>query len=197
MTKIITCGKCDKIFWCLFLAYFLISFISFLCHPKFPGYNENSNSNLKEYALLRPCLIYFGQLLMFLYEIIYNKITHFEIDNSSNYKEENKSNQNKKIIIFGVICVLLLLIDTYKILILLFFTKFSFLSYITLNKCWTFVFLFLILVNTYYLKININIHQKLAIFIFIILGLASLIIGMIFKYLFNYLYPLLKHLLLY
>ena len=64
---------------------------------------------------------------------------------------------------------------------LLFFTKFSFLTYIALNKGWTFVFLFLILVNTYYLKINIYIHQKLAIFIVIILGFVSLIIGMIFK----------------
>lgn len=64
---------------------------------------------------------------------------------------------------------------------LLFLKKYSLLSYITLNKGWIFVFLFLILVNTYYLKINIYIHQKLAIFIFIILGFASLIIGMIFK----------------
>ena len=163
----------------IFLVYFIISFLNFSCHPKSAGYNENLN--LKEFVLIRPFLIYFGQLLMFFYELISNKITHSEINISSNYKEEKKSNQNKNIIIFGVICVLLLLIDTYKILTLLFFKKFSFLNYITLNKGWTFVFLFLILVNTYYLKINIYIHQKLAIFIFIILGFISLIIGMIFK----------------
>jgi len=183
MTKIITCGKCDKSFWCLFLAYFIISFLNFLCHPKFSGFYENLDK--KEFILIRPCLTYFGQLLMLFYELIFNKINRSEINISSNYKEENSSNQNKNkkktIIIFGTICTLLLLIDTYKILTLLFFTKFSCLSYIIFNKGWTLVFLFLILVNTYYLKINIYIHQKLAIFIIIILGFVSLIIGMIFK----------------
>lgn len=93
MTKIITCGKCDKFFWCLFLAYFTISFLNFLFHPKFPGFYKNLN--IKEFILIKPCLIYFGQFLMFFYELIYNKITRSEINISSNYKEENKSNQNK------------------------------------------------------------------------------------------------------
>ena len=56
---------------------------------------------------------------MFFYELIFNKITRSEINISSNYKEENKSNQNKNkkktIIFFGTICILLLLIDIYKI----------------------------------------------------------------------------------
>lgn len=135
MTKIITCGKCDKSFWCFFLAYFIITFLNFLCHPKFSGFYENLDKH--EFTLIRPCLTYFGQLLMFFYELIFNKITRSEINISSNYKEENKSNQNKNkkktIIIFGTICVLLLLID-YKILTLLFLKKYSLLSYITLNK---------------------------------------------------------------
>ena len=183
MTKIITCGKCDKSFWCLFLAYFIITLLNSFCHifSNFPKY-----LNKKEYILIRPFLIYFGQLLMFFYELIFNKITLSKIDISSNYKEKNESNQNKKkkktIIIFGTICTLLLLIDTYKICtLLLLFTKFSYLNFIILIKGWTFVFLFLIIINTYYLKINIYIHQKFAIFIIIILGFASVLIGIIFK----------------
>ena len=87
----------------------------------------------------------------------------------------------KKLIYFGLICFLLLLIDFYKISILLYFEKITFLNYIIIYKSWTYVLLFLILINTFYYKINNYKHQKLAIFFFIIIGIFSLLLGIFLK----------------
>jgi len=175
MKRIITCGKCDKNFWLSFLAYFFISSLIFASHPKFPdNKSENEDSN-KKFELTRPYLTYFGQLLMVFYELIYNKISHSETNILPNY------NMKKKLIYFGFICFLLLLIDFYKISILLYFEKISFLNFIILYKSWTFVLLFLILINTFYFKINNYKHQKIAIFFFIIIGVFSLFLGIFSK----------------
>ena len=72
MRGIITCGKCDKSFWYYFLAYFLIYVLTFSCYPKF---SENKSEDNKKFGLTRSSRTYFGQLLMFFYELIYKKIS--------------------------------------------------------------------------------------------------------------------------
>ena len=173
---IISCGKCDKYFWYYVLAYIIISFLNIACHPIFPQINVEQRT--KEFILLKPTLIYLGELLMFFYELIYNKIHRSVKNDLVNNKPKNKLNKNDYLF-FGIICFLLLLSDFYKIITLLHFKKYSFLNYVTLNKSWTFVLIFLILFSIFYLKINVYRHQKLAIFFFVLSGVTSLLIGSI------------------
>jgi len=173
---IISCGKCDKYFWYYVLAYFIISTINIGCHPTFP--KIDIDQIVKVFILLKPALTYLGELLMFFYELINNKIHRSEQKPLLNNKKKNKLSK-KDYIYFGIICFLLLLSDFYRIMTLLYFKKYSFVNYITLNKSWTFVLIFLILFSIYHLKINVYRHQKLAIFFFILSGIASLLIGTI------------------
>ena len=173
---IISCGKCDKNFWYYVLAYFIISILNIGCHPTFPKINIEQRT--KEFILLKPTLIYLGELLMFFYELIYNKIHRSEQQALLNKKEKNKLSK-KDYIYFGIICFLLLLSDFYRIMTLLYFKKYSFLNYVTLNKSWTFVLIFLIIFSIYHLKINVYRHQKLAIIFYILSGVTSLLIGTI------------------
>jgi hypothetical protein len=203
---IISCGKCDKYFWYYVLAYFIISFLNIACHPTFP--NINIEQRTKEFILLKPTLIYFGELLLFFYELIYNKIHRSEKNALVNNKPKNKLSKNEYLY-FGIICFLLLLSDFYRIMTLLYFKKYSFLNIVTLNKSWTFVLIFLIIFSIYHLKINVYRHQKLAIIFYILSGVTSLLIGTIINLedefvisdfgliIFQFFFPLLKQLLLY
>ena len=173
---IISCGKCDKFFWYYVLAYYIIAFIIVGCYSTFPDIKNVKKT--KDFILVNPTLTYLGEFLMILFGLIYNKINRSEKNALINNKEKNKMTK-KGYIYFGIVCFLLLLYDFSQLLLLLNFKKYSFLSYISLNKSWSFVLIFLILFNILYLKINVYRHQKLAIFFFILSGVTSLLIGII------------------
>ena len=154
--KLISChyGKLDKFLLSTVIIYILL----FICiiSMKIIGYLKIQNLKEKESILIEPCLIYIGETLCFFYELIYKK-------NSYSKRDELLNNKEKKIIklsikdyaYFGLICLLFLIIDFYKIFILLFSQNISLASYCMLVKSSIFLILFSNLICYFVFKIKI------------------------------------------
>ena len=114
------------------------------------------NLKEKDFKLIEACLIYIGETLCFFYELIYKKSSYSKRDELLNNKEKIISKLSiKDSAYFGLICLLFLIIDFYKIFILLFSKNISFASYCMLTKSSIFLILFSNLICYFVFKIKI------------------------------------------
>jgi len=144
---------------------------------KIIGNLKIQNLKEKDSILIEPCLIYIGETLCFFYELIYKKNSYSKRDELLNNKEKNFSKITlKDSAYFGLICLLFLIIDFYKIFILLFSQNISFASYCMLIKSSIFLILFSNLICYFAFKIKIYKHHKLVIYFFSIYGIILTIL---------------------
>jgi len=72
-------------------------------------------SKKKDYILLNPCLIYIGESLCFFFELICKRTSYSNGNEYLENKEKNiKKIRKRDFIYFGIIFLLLLIIDFYK-----------------------------------------------------------------------------------
>jgi len=123
--------------------------------------DKNFTSPLLIYVILMdPLLTYFGQSLFYFVHLICRNFSYSEVVDNKICK--------KDYIYFGVICLLLLIIDFYKIFILICFKKISYISYVMLVNSYILLLLFPILISIFLFKMRIYKHHKLAIYPYIL-----------------------------
>jgi hypothetical protein len=117
-------------------------------------------SKKKDFILMNPFLTYFGESLFFFFDLICRNFYYSEDD-------DNKTSK-KDYLFFGLISLLLLIIDIYRYFILICFKIISYRSYIMILNSWALLLLFSILISYLFFKIRVYKHHKLVIYICIL-----------------------------
>ena len=161
---IISCNcRSNSFLFCTITKFYLLIFVVSILKSIIPVINEDFKE--KDILLISSFLTYLGQSLFFFFE-----------KNKASYEEKNQSKLNKKDYIYiGIICLLLLIIDFYKILTILSEGN-SFLKVILLVKSWIYLLIFSILLSIFLFKIKIYIHHKIVICYYLLFEIYSLIL---------------------
>ena len=152
------CKKKDKAFIFPLVIYAILTvaliIIKEICHE------ELNIPKAKDVILIDPLLTYFGESLFFIVDLICRNFSYSEV---IDYKICIKD-----YIYFGLICLLLLIIDFYKIYILIFLKTISYESFIMIINSWIFLLIFSILIGIFLYKMRFYKHHLFSIFPFIL-----------------------------
>jgi len=162
---IILCNcRSNSFLFCTIIKFYLLISGVYILKMIIPMKNKNFKE--KDILLISPFLTYLGQTLFFFFE-----------KNNASYEERNHSKLNKNDYIYiGIICLLLLIIDFYKIFAII-LNKINFLlKFILLVKSWIYLLIFSILLSIFLFKIKIYIHHKIVICYYLIIEILSLIL---------------------
>jgi hypothetical protein len=148
--------KKDKFFFCTSKIYVLLFLILIVMKLSYNDISEDLKE--KDFILMEPFLTYFGESLFFFFDLIYQNISYTE--------DYDNTISKKNYIYIGIICLLLLIIDIYRIFILICFKLFSFASSIMIFSSWILLIQFSILISFCYFKTRVYKHHKLVIYIY-------------------------------
>lgn len=173
MGGIISLGKCEKIFFFISLAYYLIFIFSSFIEDKI---FEEDQPN--EYTLLKSTFKYIGQIFFILGHILYKKesASEKESNNNLNIKSDTiKSNMTTNLnlvvkhrltfinyVFIGLVGLLLIIVDFFQMF------QYALSKGNVFMQGWTFELYFIIFITVFYLKAKLYRHQYLAIIFFTI-----------------------------
>ena len=195
MHNCISCGKFNKIYLFIILAYLLLSTVSSTLYY-IVVYPEDS-SDSKDNPVFKLFILYFMNSLLFIPELILNKYffeNEKEIQDSNKQKtaliieyifndSSNMITFKDKIIIF-IISIIIILIDASKFIFFKLLKEYA--DQIIYNEYYYVIeLLFLFLLSIFIYKVNFYKHQYASIIIIIILGIIRLLINA--KYLVDFL----------